>query len=208
MTRRIVLVLVWVCAVGVGNATAQSDATSSAAEPYFHEAAQAYIDNNLPTARRAVAQGLEVAPSDPRLLALREKLRQTRPSDRDPNQSADAERRQQQSSNQRQSSSDGGRSASDTGSRERQQAGAQTPEPAEGTGARSPYGEEPREGESEGEMQRGARDGASSGERRPTGRLSRAQAEQLLRALEVQEQHLLRTLQPRDGERRSVEKDW
>ncbi len=207
MMRRAVCVIVWALVVGGGSAAAQSDSSASEADPYFHEAAQAYIESDLPAARRAVAQGLEVAPSDPRLQALREKLRQTRPSESEPDRTSDSERPQQQSGPQGESS-DEGRSASDTGDRERQQPGAQEPESSDGAGQRAPSGEEERAGEREAQEQQGMGGESPEGDRRPARRLSRAQAEQLLHALEMQEQQLLRTLPPRDGERPSVEKDW
>jgi hypothetical protein len=45
-------------------------------------------------------------------------------------------------------------------------------------------------------------------ERRPPRSLSRAQAARLLRALENQEQKLLREVQGQTDEPQSVEKDW
>lgn len=207
MIRRVVLMIVWGFAVAGGSVAAQPDPTRSAADPYFHEAAQAYIDNDLPAARRAVAQGLEVAPSDARLQALRERLRQTRQSDREPDRSSNSEQRQQQSGEQGESSSDEGRSASDTGDRERQQPGQARTESSDGPGQRAPSGEQQAE-EQDGQEQRRMGGGSSGDDPRPARQLSRVQAEQLLRALEMQEQQLLRTLKPRDGDRPSVEKDW
>ena len=207
MIRRVVLMIVWGIVVAGGSVAAQPDPTRSAADPYFHEAAQAYIDNDLPAARRAVAQGLEVAPSDARLQALRERLRQTRQSDREPDRSSDSEQRQQQSGEQGESAADEGRSASDTGDRERQQPG-QAPESSDGSGQRAPSGEEQPAEEQDGQEQRRMGGDSSGDDPRPARQLSRVQAEQLLRALEMQEQQLLRTLKPRDGDRPSVEKDW
>ncbi|MFO8100322.1 MAG: hypothetical protein R6T83_11970 [Salinibacter sp.] len=201
MMSRAVLVVVLLLLGGLGDAVAQSDA-----DAYFHEAAQAYVDNDLPTARRAVAQGLEAAPSDPRLQALRDKLQQSRPEEGDPDRASDAER-PPSSENESEASGTDGQSQSEAGDRSRDAPGAEEPERPDGQGA--PSGADPqaeaRPPEGEAEADGG---GAQADEPRPTRQLGRAQAEQLLRALEVQEEELLRTLQLRDGERRSVEKDW
>lgn len=196
MMRRLIFGTVLLFGVVGGGARAQSSA-----DAYFHEAAQAYIDNDLPAARRAVTQGLEVAPSDARLRALREKLRQTRRSEANRSSNAD---REQSSGEGPESSTEDGRSQSEAGDQSREEPGGQRPESSEEGGNRASSRGEPQDGERRKGRSRRSREGAP----RPAERLSRAQAEQLLRALEVQEQQLLRTLSPLEGERTSVEKDW
>lgn len=205
MMRRVVCAIVLVCVLGSGRAAAQS------ADAYFHEAAQQYIDNNLPAARRAVTQGLEVAPKDARLQALQEKLRETRRSTGTADRSSRSGQRQQQSGQQSEQSSEGGQSRSESGQRSRAEPGAQQQNRSGGQGQSRPQnGEERRAGEEGPERQPRAGGGqrAREGEPRPVRALSRAQAEQLLRALEVQERQLLRTLAPREGDASTVEKDW
>jgi hypothetical protein len=195
----------------------------SAADSYFHEAARQYVADNVPAARRAVEQGLEVAPSDPRLLALRKKLRQgSRPDGRREEGGTDAgsQRGSQQNENASPSASSNGgdtpsseqSGAARTGAQERSQTrpggsrdgdrkarrdvqrGTDAPPPPEGRPQdRSARADTTRRG--------------PGGHRRATP-LSRAQAERLLRALEGQERQLLRQLRLRSASRQSVEKDW
>jgi hypothetical protein len=194
-------------------------AAQSTADSYFHEAARAYVAGDRAAARRAVTQGLQVAPSDPRLRALREKLRESgRPERRQDSSSTSSGRRDRQNANQSSdTASEGGEDPSQS-----QEEGSSRAGPRDASsGERSGQGRRSADRRSE---RRGPRDGeGASGQRRAearadtTGRgaggrraatLSRAQAERLLRALEGQERRLLRQLRPRSTERRTVEKDW
>lgn len=185
---------------GVPPATAQS------AGSYFHEAAQAYVSGNTATARRAVEEGLEVAPTDARLIALRKKLRQ--------DGRGDGQGQQDPSSN----GGDGRSQPSQSGSAD---AEGQEEAPSSEQGEESEFGREedaqttgsgPTDGPSTtgrpADVQARARGIGRAGEGRPVDTLSRAQAERLLRALEGQERQLLRRIQTGASEDGTVEKDW
>jgi hypothetical protein len=187
--------------------TAPAVHAQQTAASYFHEAARQYVAGNRAAARRAVEQGLERNPSDPRLMALREKLREGgRPRSRQQSDSTSSQSRRQGQQN--------------NPSSDRSSAGEEDPSPSD-DGGRSQAGPRDEQApESAGPGQESARE-RPSGERRPEtdpsrrrGRgapadtLSRAQAERLLRALEGQERQLLRRLRTRSADNRPVEKDW
>ena len=185
---------------GAPAATAQSTA-----DAYFHEAARQYVADEVQAARRTVERGLEVAPSDPRLLALRKKLEQgNRPDDR---------RGQQDSS--RSGSNDESQQSNDSSSEESSKGGQEPSE--EQSGAKQPGRPESPASEQTGPPSNASPSDAGSGRPgamrqgqggRPVDTLSRAQAERLLRALEGQERRLLRQVRPQSTKRRTVEKDW
>jgi len=202
-------------------------AAQSTADSYFHEGAQAYVAGDRAAARRAVTQGLEVAPDDPRLIALRNKLRDgTRPDGSQDSSSTSAVRRSGQMGNESSDeASEGGEEPSESETDGPRQPGA----PDESAGLSAQSGQQSGSAGSEGaagtsdprpeQRDRGARgarpDDAPRATRPPPGRggrpvdtLSRTQAERLLRALEGQERRLLQQLRLRSMERRSVEKDW
>lgn len=199
--------------LGVCSAGAQSSVDS-----YFHEAAQQYVDGNQAAARRAVAEGLRTAPSDPRLLALRKKLEESdRPKDR-----------QQQSSSSAQQSQQNSNQSSDTASKDKGKASQSSDQGASQSGQADRSDESAMAGQQSGSNEASRREAgrpdslANSSslsestpepERRgqggsPRDTLSRAQAERLLQALEGQERRLLRELQTRSATQESVEKDW
>jgi hypothetical protein len=177
----------------------------SSADSFFHEGAQAYVAGNRAAARRAVEEGLSVAPGDPRLEALRQKLEQEG-QPQSPADSAQANDQEQSQQNANSSSSEASEEGQDdpseseeagdaqSGPRDQSAAESSQPGPQSSAGASSGGGRDapPR-----------PRDGGP-----PVDTLSRAQAERLLRALEGQERRLLRRLQTRSADRRSVEKDW
>lgn len=214
----------WIgCVVGlllIGGAPAPAQST---ADDYFHEAARQYVADNVPAARRAVEQGLKVAPSDPRLLALQKKLRQgQRPDGRqdDENGSSGAQDGSQQNENASSNrSSKGGQTPSSeqsgaarTGGQESDRSrpgGSRSGDEQEGrreeqrgANARSSSGGSPADRPARADTTRRGRGGMS------TTPLSRAQAERLLRALEGQERQLLRQLRRRSSTSQTVEKDW
>ena len=190
-------------AVGGPEARGQASAAS-----YFHEAAQQYVAGNRPAAQRAVEQGLEVAPSDPRLNALREKLKQqgeqpTGQQDSTATSSSDRSQQNEESSSEsEEASEEGDDSSPSSGNQGNEQSGEQNQSTA---------------GTSQSGQQSGSftpTDSSVQSEQRPQGggtprdTLSRDQAERLLRALEGQERQLLRELRTRSTTPRSVEKDW
>ena len=194
----------------------------SAADSYFHEAARQYVADNVPAARRAVEQGLQVAPSDPRLLALQKKLREgTRPDDRpDPQDSSSGSRsegQQNKDASSSQSSNGGDAPSSEqsgaarTGSQESARSRPGGPRPSDRSrrdsereaGASSASGGRPADRPARADTVRRGRGGHGS-----AAPLSRAQAERLLRALEGQERQLLRQLRRRSSSQQPAGKDW
>lgn len=178
-------------------------AAQSSAEAFFHEAAQQYVDGNVSAARQTVEQGLDVAPSDPRLLALQEKLQQ------DDGSGGGRSSQQGRQNSQQSDPSEGGEetrgdqsNASEQGSPSRAEGGTpsdrsdQPPGPAPSSSAQST---------GEAADQRGRQTGRGHGR---ANALSRAQAVRLLRALEDQEEKLLREVRVRAGKETTVEKDW
>lgn len=179
-----------------------SVAAQSSADAFFYEAAQQYVAGNVTAARETVDQGLEVAPSDPRLLALRKKLRQ-----KEGRGGGRSSRRGQGGQQQDQRSE-----------------GRNTQDDRRGTSSRDAQSRAEGKTASNRSDRRADRDPSSSGRPRgkPTRRrkkqnrggrqrdnvLGRAQAVRLLRALENQEEKLLRDLQVRSVKEKSVEKDW
>lgn len=214
MTRLFGLGSVVVCLLLAAPAAAQSTA-----DAYFHEAAQAYVDGDRATARRAVTQGLEVAPDDPRLIALREKLREgSRPDGQQDSSSTTSGRRSGQQGNESSDeASEGGENPSPSDTEGPTQSSPQAS--SEGGESGSRPGSDAQRSDPSG----GQRQGAGSARRpsddrpsptrrgrggRPVDTLSRAQAERFLRALEGQERRLLRQLRPRSAKQQRVEKDW
>jgi hypothetical protein len=185
---------------GTTAATAQSTA-----DAYFHEAARQYVADEVQAARRTVERGLEVAPSDSRLLALRKKLKQGKRPDnpggrQDSSKTGSNVESQQNNDSSSEESSKGGEEPSEEQSGAKQSGSPESPS-SEQTGppsSTSPSGD--------GAGRPGAMRQGQGG--RPVDTLSRAQAERLLRALEGQERPLLRRLRPQSTKRRSVEKDW
>lgn len=172
----------------------------SSADALFHEAARQYVAGEAEAARQTVERGLEVAPSDPRLQALQQKLEeqssrrqggdQSGPSGQSNPQSNDASGDGQQRDDGSENDSPDNRSPSNPG--------AQSPPSSER--AQSPAQEE-RQTSSQPESQR------ERGAQEVQG-LNRAQANRLLQALEAQEKQLLREVRVRNLEEQSVEKDW
>ncbi|MFB6272259.1 MAG: hypothetical protein ABEL51_05120 [Salinibacter sp.] len=183
----------------LGGASAQAQ---SPADAFFHDAAQRYVDGNLAGARQAVERGLEVAPSDPRLQALRKKLKQQRKKrggggrssrNGEQSQSQDQRSRGQQSQKQR---------SGKAGDKSRPRADRSSDQRSSRSSGNS-------DGRSESASKRRTSEGGQKDGRRSNA-LSRAQAARLLRALERQEMRLLREVQARGRPSKSatVAKDW
>lgn len=189
----------------LGMGAPPSSAGQSTADAYFHEAAQEYVAGNAAAARRAVEQGLEVAPSDPRLVALRDKLQQDGRPDggRDSSSSASSDRSQQDADPSSEEASPGTEETSDAGEEERPQPGARDPSSDESSAS----GQRSSSQRSADPSLRPDTTGRG-GSGRPIDTLSRAQAERLLQALEGQERQLLRRIRTQASEPQRVEKDW
>nr|WP_279304470.1 hypothetical protein [Salinibacter ruber] len=185
--------------VGGGGAPALGQPSADA---LFHDAAQRYVAGDTEAARRAVERGLEIAPSDPRLQALRKKLEQQekqrgggRPSQQgqQPQNRRDPSRGSEGSQEQSGASGEESQSQSDDPSRS-ESSPSGTPDPSS-TG-------------SSGAKAQGRQGGDRPGARRSARRLSQAQAARLLQALENQERRLLREVQGESEAPSRVEKDW
>lgn len=182
-------------AVGAPVAGAQSTA-----DAFFHEAAQQYVADNVPAARRAVEKGLAEVPSDPRLIALREKLEQGgRPEERRDDSSSDSEE-----NGGAESTPDGNETTEEgeNGSEGDEDRTTQGLQDSSATGA--PRSESPMAPPSSPGPQESKRGGQGG---RPVDTLSREQAERFLRTLEGKERPLLRLRAPSATER-TVEKEW
>jgi hypothetical protein len=180
-------------------------ALAQSAEAYFHEAAQQYVAGNKQAAQQAVERGLEVAPSDPRLQALREKLNQ---ASEDQGGGGGSQQGASNQSQSEQSRGDGGREQqSEMSGEEGQQQGAQDEEASAPQSSQSQQaGGSGRAGEG---APRSSNPSARDGEPAERNALTREQAARLLRALQNQEMKLLREVQGQDAEAEaSVGKDW
>jgi hypothetical protein len=171
----------------------------SSADAFFHDAAQQYVNGDVEAARRSVTRGLEVAPSDPRLQALREKLT-TQEQER--GSSGSSQRGAQDRPQSQQSKGEGNQEEQSGESEEESRSHADTPSDQQSQSSRG--------GEAHSSAQAGDREGARDGNRRPTEALSQAQAARLLQALENQEIKLLREVrrQSQGQDTEAVAKDW
>ena len=178
-------------------------AAQSSADAFFHDAAQQYVTGDQEAARRAVKQGLKVAPWDPRLLALKKKLRR-QDRNRRPRGGGQSSRQGSQNRQQRQQSR--GENAQE------QQSGESGQEPRSQANAPSDSRSSQRKGAQSDQTRQHAQGHGSQktpdGDRRRMNALSRAQAARILQALENQEMKLLREVQARSQKTTTVEKDW
>lgn len=179
-------------------------AAQPSADAYFHEAAQQYVDGNKEAAQQAVARGLEVAPSDPRLKALQQKL------DQESQDRGGGGGSQQGSSNQQQreqsEGDEGQKQESDASGEAGQNEGTQE----EASDSKSPQSQQPGGGgQAGGGAPRSGTQPTREGESAERNALTRDQAARLLRALQNQEMKLLREVQGQASETETpVEKDW
>ena len=202
---------------------AQTAAERQAGEPYFHEAAQFYVAKQKRQALRVIEDGLDVAPNHPKLLALKNRL-ENQPSarsDQNPGESETQGPEQQENAEPQDGDSgqEGETEAPQQGNQPSpgragesgNQGAPQPPEPNNSDGERQGDGQQERPGE-EGETSPDGQSGGNESSGRPSGesteRLSREQAERILKALEGQEKQLLREVQKREARPRRVEKDW
>ena len=176
----------------------------SSADAFFHDAAQQYVNGNVEAARRSVTRGLEVAPLDPRLQALREKLT-TQEQER--GSSGSSQRGAQDRPQSQQAKGEGNQEEQSGKSDKKTRSHADTPSDQQSQSSRG--GEAGSSAQAGDRAQNRARE-AQEGSRRSTEALSRAQAARLLRALENQEIKLLREVrrQSQGQDTEAVAKDW
>lgn len=182
----------------------QPGLAQSSADALFHEAARQYVDGDNAAARRTVERGLEIAPSDKRLLALRKKLREQAERQQGNGQSG-------QSGGSDDQASDG--SGGEQGQEDRSQGdpSEEQSRSEQGSQSESSPRQSPQDDPSAGQEERAGtprpgRQRPQDGERAQI--LSEAQAARLLQALEAQEKQLLREVRVRELDKKPVEKDW
>lgn len=200
--RTLLLGLAMIAAGALGAA-----AQNRAADQYFHAGAQQYIDEQIQQAKQTVQAGLEAHPADARLRALLKKLEQEREQQQNGGEQSSAQN--QQNENRQDGAESGAPSDEnerDASADERTQQDPSSENQPEGAQQQNASAGE--EGSDENADPSAPRQrGSGSGEEQ-TDRLTRVQAERILRALENQERQLLREIQRHGRSDRRVEKDW
>lgn len=169
--------------------------TPDVAAERYHAGAQAFIAGNVAEARAAVDAGLQAAPDNERLQALRDLIEQEQQDDQDGGQSEDAsEGEEGQEGNPRQNGQN-----------------PNQPPPPEGPEAEQDQTRtQPQEqdGQSEAGRQGGQGGDTDAEAAEPQGQMTRAQAERILEAVGGEEQLLLRELRRAPTRGRRTDKDW
>lgn len=199
MTWRVLLLGLVMIVAGALGASAQ-DRT---ADQYFHTAAQQYIDENIQQAKQTVQAGLEAHPSDTRLRALLKKLQQEREKQQGAGNPSGTQNQQNKHS---ESNASSGSKEQDSSSPSEQR-GPQDPNESERSQQQQNSSSRGDADESADERS-SSRQGSSGSGEEMTDRLTQAQAERILHALENQERQLLREIQRRGRSDQRVKKDW
>lgn len=187
MPRLLLALGLLLAAPALGPSALGQPAPGRSADALYHDAAARYIAGDDAAAEALAERGLALDPAHPRLIALLEALRQ----EREPSAGAGA------------SQAEGEPEPGD---------GAPPAEP--GTSDSPGEGDDSAEGEPEGQDSDGPAGDpapgrpASPSEGPPPEGLSPAEAERILRAIEADEQDLLRRVQRRPERPRTVERDW
>jgi len=194
--------------------SAQDEAARRAGDPYFHEAAQYYVDRQKRQAIQVIEEGLQQSPQHPKLLSLLKKIRdassaQPQSDDDSPDEAGRQPQTGNASSSPQESPKPGDASPENNPSSGEQRQN----DPGGQDGRQEEAGEDPQQPGDQGPLQGGTpgdprpeQGEGSQGERE--GQMSRAQAERILQALEGQEKQLLREVQKREARPQRVEKDW
>ena len=204
MTARLLPLLLLLLAAAPAGAQSVAD--------YYHTAARAYIGGENAEAEAAAEAGLALDPTDARLRALLEKIREKNQEgsggeqeQEDADQPDDGEGEPQDDAQRGEQEDETEQEGEPQDQQQEPQQGQQQPEePSD----QEPQGEQ--EGSAEGEQPAdpqggGGQLGEFEGE---PGQMSRADAERILRAIESDELELLREVQQRRARPRYVEKDW
>ena len=194
---------------------AQSDTDDSprSADAYFHDAAQQYIAENIAEARRLVEAGLDAHPSDARLTALQDKLERTQPRSSSDSSAQNQGGRSSESGSQGPKTKDDAQEGTDEGEEGSKSRDSST-DPSSRPQGQRPGPDAPPSSQQRSQSgdpgaaapPRGDGSAGKGGQQRRS--LSRAQAERILRALQGQEEQLLREVQKRSARPTPVEKDW
>lgn len=162
------------------------------AEAQYHVGARAYVDGDDARALQAVEAGLEAAPDDPKLQALRDLIQQDQEQEQDDRDGG------QQSPDQQNADPGEDGEQGDPGE------GEQEPEP--------PENEDGQEAERD-QTQTAPPQNPQAGDQSPQAsrapeEMTRAQAERILDAVGGEERLLLRELRRAPTQRRRSDKDW
>ena len=201
MTARLLPLLLLLAAAPAG---AQSVAG------YYHTAARAYIGGENAEAERAAEAGLALDPTDVRLRALLDKIRERNPEGQGGEQEQqEADQQSTGEGNQQRDAREGEQQEDAEGeprNQQEEQQGQQPEEPSEQEPQDGQQGDVGAAGDQPANPQGG---GEQLGEFEvEPGQMSRAEAERILRAIESDELELLREVQRRRARPRYVEKDW
>lgn len=208
-------------ALSAPRAQAQAGDAPDAA-PYFHRGAQAYIGQDLERAEAEVREGLRIAPSDPRLQALLQKLQEERQQ-----QSSSGSSQQQDAQPQEGEQGEQDERPEDWEGNDRQPPSTASPDddraqqrpddaedsdqnPARRNDERERQADvpEPEDRPDEPEDPSGAPPAGQAEPGPSPSRMSPSQASRILQALQNQEEDLLRAVLRPEPSQRPVEKDW
>lgn len=187
-------------------------------EDRYHAAARLYVDGDNRTAEATAEEALRLDPDHRRLQALLEKIRERNPQDsggsgaqsdpeaEQPQEGGEQPRRDDQAGGEQQQPEGDSAAPDEQPGEEGDPSDADTePPPETEDPQQGREGDIGPEGDAEGATgQQGGDTPAPSAE----GGMTPTQAEQLLRAIEADEQNLIREVQRRRTPRRSTEKDW
>jgi hypothetical protein len=199
-------------------------ARAQSAVEYYHEAARHYIGGEREAAEQAAERGLRLAPADPRLRALLDRIRQQQePSGQggqqqdqqpSPGQQSGEQDQQGNESEQEDQQQDQGQGERGEEPPEEEREGAPPDRPPEEQPRPEP-GDQPRDQGREDaqprpDAPRPGEGGATPESAVPVepGEMTQAEAERILNAVGAEERLLLRRIQQRPGAGRRVEKDW
>jgi Ca-activated chloride channel family protein len=189
---------------------AAAPAGAQSVADYYHAAAQAYIDGENADAEQAAEAGLAIDPTDAKLQALLEKIRERNPDDSGGEQEQDDAENQEDGEGEQQEQAQNGEQdpeAESEGQDEQQQPEGEQQQPEEPSEQNEQQGDAGAEGEQEPQEPQGGGSQGTPFEVKP-GEMSQADAERILRAIESDELELLRDVQRRRARPRFVEKDW
>ena len=189
-----------------------SPAEAQSVADYYHTAAQTYIGGQNAEAEQAAVAGLNIDPTDAKLQALLEKIRERNPDDSGGEQEQENADNQEDGEGDQQEDAESGEQDSEA-EQEGQEEQNQQPEgeqqqPEEPSEPQDQQqGDAGAEGEQPPQTLEGGGTQSTPFEVKP-GEMSQTEAERILRAIESDELELLRDVQRRRARPRYVEKDW
>jgi len=168
--------------------------TAQSADTFFHSAAGDYIGNDIPGALINIQNGLHIDPSDPKLLALLEKIKEQEKEKQDQNSGQNDQEQQQEQQEQQKN-------------KEEQKQNEEQQEKPEDQSESSPQDEKSKqEGEEKDKENEEQQPPPSSGEEKK--QISREAALQILKALENEEKNSKIKQRPVRSRGEKRENDW